>query len=384
MTEVELEITRPAHGGHCVARLDGRVVFVRHTLPGEVVRTRLTDAKPDARFWRGEAIEVLQASPDRVPSAWPAAGPGGVGGGELAHVALAAQRVWKKNVLTEQLTRLGGVHLDAEVVAAPGETERGGLGYRTRIELIADQAGRLGMRQFRSHNVLPLTDMPLAVPAIDALCLFDQTWSPGQRIKVVAPSSGPAFVVTPTSQMVTEQVHTSYGSWDYEVPAAGFWQVHVAAPAVLVSAVLDAVGDITGRRVWDLYAGSGLFTLPLADAVGRTGSVTAVESAPTAELAVQKPQVTRVRARVEQWLRSNASHVDVVVLDPPRSGAGAHVINGIARANPNRIVYVACDPAALGRDTKTLGAAGYELAAVTGYDLFPMTHHVEAVAIFTR
>src|SRR5690606_33662822 len=138
---VELEIGPVAHGGHCVARLTeaggggGRVVFVRHALPGERVRARLTEAASEARYWRAEAIEVLEASPDRVPSAWPQAGPGGVGGGELAHVELAAQRRWKGAVLAEQLARLAGVEREVTVEAAPGDDERGGLAWRTRIEL---------------------------------------------------------------------------------------------------------------------------------------------------------------------------------------------------------------------------------------------------------
>src|SRR5690606_28094450 len=156
---VELEIGKVAHGGHCVARHEGRVVFVRHTLPGERVRVRLTEAAPEARFWRGEAVEVLEASPDRVPSAWPEAGPGGVGGAELAHVALPAQRAWKAAVVTEQLARLAGVEREVEVEAAPGDEERGGLAWRSRIELRTDAEGRAGMTRVRSHEVLPLGSM---------------------------------------------------------------------------------------------------------------------------------------------------------------------------------------------------------------------------------
>ncbi|MFD6134108.1 TRAM domain-containing protein, partial [Isoptericola sp. NPDC060257] len=152
--EVELEIGPVAHGGHCVARLDGRVVFVRHTLPGERVRARVTET--GSRFWRADAVDVLEASPDRVPSAWPEAGPGGVGGGELAHVALPAQRRWKAAVLAEQLQRLARLERDVVVEGAPGDDERGGLGYRTRVDLVADADGRAGMRRFRSHDVVQI------------------------------------------------------------------------------------------------------------------------------------------------------------------------------------------------------------------------------------
>ncbi len=381
---VQLEVGPVAHGGHCVARLDGRVVFVRHTLPGETVRAVLTEATPTARFWRADAVEVIDASADRVPSAWPAAGPGGVGGGELAHVALPAQRRWKQAVLAEQLRRLGGVAFDdVPVRAAPGDDARGGLGYRTRIDLEADASGRLGMGRYRSHEVVALAGMPLAVPGMGRLSLFERSWQPGQLVRAVAPSVGDALVVTHPEQAVTERVVTGRGEWEYQVPAGGFWQAHAAAPQVLVDAVLDAAGDVTGRRIWDLYAGSGLFALPLATAAGPAGRVTAVESAAVPGLvaaAVAIPQLEVVGARVERWLRS-ADRVDVVVLDPPRTGAGRRVIEGIVAARPELVVYIACDPAALGRDIRTLRDAGYEPDVVTGYDLFPMTHHVESVAV---
>ena len=163
---VELEIGRIAHGGHCVARYDGRVVFVRHTLPGETVRARLTDSGETSKFWRADAVEILVASPDRVRSAWPQAGADGVGGGELAHVSLEAQRRWKAGVVEEQLQRLAKIERTVVVEPAPGDDERGGLGWRTRIDLVADADGRAGMRQFRSHDVLPLSTMPLATPEV--------------------------------------------------------------------------------------------------------------------------------------------------------------------------------------------------------------------------
>src|SRR5690606_29810413 len=140
----------------------GRVVFVRHTLPGELVRVRLTEAASEARYWRAEAIDVIEPSPDRVPSPWPEAGPGGVGGGELSHVALAAQRRWKGKVVAEQLARLAGIERDVAVEAAPGDEERGGLRWRSRIELRTDAQGRAGMTMSRSNEIVPLTSMPLA------------------------------------------------------------------------------------------------------------------------------------------------------------------------------------------------------------------------------
>lgn len=414
--EVELEIGPVAHGGHCVARLEGRVVFVRHTLPGERVRARVTET--GSRFWRADAVEVLEASPDRVPSAWPEAGPGGVGGGELAHVALPAQRRWKAAVLAEQLQRLAKLEREVEVEAAPGDDERGGLGYRTRVDLVADADGRAGMRRFRSHDVVPLDGMPLATEAVAALAdaegVWTRRWRPGARLELVAPADGADALLLvdevpwrrgrgdtrPNARRsVTETVRAGGAEHRYRVAADGFWQVHRAAPDLLAGAVLDAVhatpGDLDGATVLDLYSGAGLFTVPLAAAVGGSGRVVAVEGDARAVKDARRnahdlPQVELHLGAVDRVLAdgdasgSDVGAADVVVLDPPRAGAGRSVVDAIAARGPRRVVYVACDPAALARDVAYLAGHGYELTGLRAFDLFPMTHHVEAVAVLDR
>ena len=401
---VELEVGPVAHGGHCVARLHGRVVFVRHALPGERVRARLTEHGEGRRFWRADAVEVMEASPDRVPSVWPAAGPGGVGGGELAHVALPAQRVWKAAVLDEQLRRLAHLDLGVAVLAAPGDDERGGLAYRTRIDLVADTTGRAGMRRFRSHEVQALDSMPLATEAIAALGIFDRRWPAGSRIEAVAPAGGDDPLVLldgapfdlrrgrpDLRPNARTSVRESAAGHEYRVSAAGFWQVHRAAPDVLVNAVLAGVGDVTGATVADLYAGAGLFTVPLADAVGGGGAVVSVEGDARAVRDARRtlhdrPHVALHHGDVAEVLAEadDVVHADVVVLDPPRTGAGRRVVDAVVGLRPERVVYVACDPAALARDVGLLGAAGYRPTSVQGFDLFPHTHHLEAVAVLER
>lgn len=400
---VELQVGPVAHGGHCVARLDGRVVFVRHTLPGERVRARLTHAEPDAKFWRADAVEVLDASPDRVPSAWPAAGPGGVGGGELAHVALAEQRAWKAEVLQEQLRRLAHDDRPVPVLAAPGDDERGGLRWRTRIGLVTDAEGRAGMRRWHSHDIVPLDEMPLAHERIAELDLFARRWPGGRALEVAAPSEGEPLVLLdgapfdlrrhkvdprPNARSIARE---SVLGVDYRVAADGFWQVHREAPAVLVEAVLAAVGDVDGAGILDLYSGAGLFTVPLADAVGPAGRVTSVEGDERAVRDARRNvhdrhQVRLVHGDVARVIADDDDlvHADVVVLDPPRAGAGRRIVDALAGLRPQRVVYVACDPAALARDIALLVGHGYRLDEVTGHDLFPMTHHVEAVALLSR
>nr|WP_245701187.1 TRAM domain-containing protein [Sanguibacter gelidistatuariae] len=414
---VELEIGRIAHGGHCVARHEGRVVFVRHTLPGERVLARLTDSGEASKFWRADAIEILEASPDRVRSPWRQAGPDGVGGGELAHVALEAQRRWKAAVVSEQLSRLAKIDREVVVEAAPGDDERGGLGWRTRIDLVADDAGRAGMRMFRSHTIIPLHTMPLATDEVLAAAtaekVFTRRWAPGTAIEIVAPASGADPIVLADGDVVrgggldkrpnvrravTETVVVDGEEITYRVAADGFWQVHREAPSLLAQVVLDAArggadGDITDATVVDLYAGAGLFTVPLAKAVGQVGRVVSIEGDPRAAKDARRnahafEQVEIHEGAVDHVLRT-AGHgaiggADIVVLDPPRIGAGAKTIKEIVALSPSRIVYVACDPAALARDIAYLAKDGYELKSLRAFDLFPMTHHVECVAVLTR
>lgn len=415
--ELDLVVGPVAHGGHCVARHEGRVVFVRHALPGERVRAVVTEG--GTRFWRADAVEVLEASPDRVTPAWPAAGPGGVGGGELSHVALPAQRRWKAAVLAEQLARLARLEREVEVEAAPGDEERGGLGYRTRIDLVADGEGRAGMRRFRSHDVVPLDGMPLATEAVAALAeaegVWTRRWRPGAELELVAPAGGadPVLLVDgapwhrgradtrPNARRaVAEAVTVTAGAvagqeFRYRVAAEGFWQVHRAAPGVLTDAVLAAAGDVSGARILDLYSGAGLFTLPLAMAAGESGRVVAVEGDARAVKDARRnahalPQVTLHLGAVDRVLAgtdaagADVGGADVVVLDPPRAGAGRAVVAAIADRGPHTVVYVACDPAALARDLAYFGDHGYELADLRGFDLFPHTHHVEAVAVLRR
>jgi len=194
---------------------------------------------------------------------------------------------------------------------------------------------------------------------------------------------------------VRETLAVGGREYGYRVTADGFWQVHREAPAVLTGAVLAGLGDVDGATVLDLYAGAGLFTLPLADAVGPTGEVVSVEgdaravhdarrnSHDRSNIELHHGDVARVLAGTID-ADSDVIHADAVVLDPPRSGAGRKIVASIAQLRPDRIVYVACDPAALARDLCYLAEAGYALTGLRAFDLFPMTHHVECVAVLDR
>jgi tRNA/tmRNA/rRNA uracil-C5-methylase (TrmA/RlmC/RlmD family) len=385
-----------------VARWEGLVVFVSGGLPGESVQALVTQRQ--SRCWFARTLEVLEASPDRVDHVWPLAGTSGVGGADLGHVRLEAQRDWKAAVITGQLRRIG--HLDAAVTveAAPGDQARGGLAWRSRVEFTADQRGRLAMYAPWSDRLVPIDSMPLAHEDIQAAQPWAETYRPHSRMAWVRssgrPDQGPRLTAvelasgTPGPGVVWEHVElASRDDLVYRVDPTGFWQVHRLAPAVLVQAALSELGDLSGATVLDLYCGAGLFTLPLAQAVGSSGRVQAIEgdtvAAANARLnCADWPQARVWAGPVAKLLSRPAAggpgSVQAVLLDPPRRGAGRAVIDQLVGLGPDRIVYLACDPAALARDLAWLHQAGYRLDHLRAFDLFPMTHHVEAMATLVR
>jgi tRNA/tmRNA/rRNA uracil-C5-methylase (TrmA/RlmC/RlmD family) len=379
---VLLDVERVAHGGVCVARADdGRVVFVRHTLPGEQVRVQVTEERRS--YLRADAVEVLRPSPARVVPPCPWAGPGRCGGCDWQHVALDEQRRLKALVVQEQLRRLAGIERDVLVEAVPGDDR--GLGWRTRVRFAVDPAGRAGLRRHRSHHIEPIGDCLIAHPAIDAAGIVAADWAGCDEVEVEVTSTGDRAVAPspgrPTPSSVGEVVEGT--SW--LLPVGGFWQVHPGAVATLRGVVDEFTAVTAGERCLDLYAGVGVF----ADVLARRGgvqSVTAVESDRRAVAAGRAalPDVEFAAARVEQWLRSDSRPADVVVLDPPRKGAGPTVMTAIAARAPRCICYVACDPAALARDVNTASEQGYGLTRLRAFDLFPMTAHVECVALLER
>ncbi len=373
-----VEVGPVAHGGHCVARLDGRVVFVRHALPGETVRIRLTDLSHDA-YWRADAVEVLQPAPGRTTPHCPVAGPGLCGGCDWQHATAPAQRDLKAAVIREQLGHLAGLEVDVEVEELPG----GMFGWRTRMGYVA-RDGRATMRRHRSKDLVPMPadGCPLAIDLQPNPHSLAADLGPDEHdLRVVTTSQGRTSVlvdgtVTSGDGVLTEQ---AVGR-DWQVDADGFWQVHPHAAPTLVETVLEGLDPQPGERAFDLYCGVGLFAGALVDAGVQAWGVEADKRA--VELAGSNvPQARFTAGRVDRVLRRMPRSTDLVVLDPPRAGAGKDVVDAVAARNPRAIAYVACDPAALGRDLARLRKQGYELASLRAFDLFPNTHHIECVAI---
>lgn len=413
--EVEVDVTTIAHGGHCIARHEGQVLFVRHALPGERVLARVTETGAGERSVRADAVAVLSASPDRVTPPCPWSGPGRCGGCDLQHVSLPRQRRLKADVVREQFSRLARLDVDVTVEPVPGDD--GGLDWRTRVEFAVGDDGRAGLRRHRSHEIVAVDHCRIAAPGVDRLRVTGRTWPGTDAVDAVAPSVGDAVaVVVPGGEapLVRERVVVGAGGErEFTLSARGFWQVHPGAAQTFVDAVLEAAAPRAGERALDLYAGVGLFAAALARAVGPSGQVIAIESDAAAcaharDNLADLPQVAVLAARVDDAFgvprpsrRGSSSQrgsrprkpsrstlvpasADVVVLDPPRTGAGKGVCAEIAAMAPRAVVYVACDPAALARDTAYFADLGYRLDTLRAFDAFPMTHHVECVALLTK
>jgi tRNA/tmRNA/rRNA uracil-C5-methylase (TrmA/RlmC/RlmD family) len=377
---VIVDIERVAHGGVCVGHADdGRVVFVRHTLPGERVRVVVTEEKKS--YLRADAVEVLTPAAARVTPPCPWAGPGRCGGCDWQHVDITEQRRLKAAVVREQLHRLAGIERDVTVEEAAGAPD--GLHWRTRMRFAVDDTGRAGLRRHRSHDVVPIDDCLIAVAGARVPELVARDWPPDSEVSVDVSAAGErALSMGTPDEHLTEHA----AGRDWQVPVGGFWQVHPAAADMLADAVVAYAELVATDNCLDLYCGVGLFAGAVAP---RVASVVAVESDGRAVAAARDnlasdEHVTVVRDRVDRWIRRDPQPADVVVLDPPRKGAGRSVVSGIVARDPRVVVYVACDPAALARDLATFADHGYRLEQLRAFDLFPMTAHVECVAQVVR
>jgi tRNA/tmRNA/rRNA uracil-C5-methylase (TrmA/RlmC/RlmD family) len=390
--ELTLSVGDPANGGSCVARHEGRVVFVRYALPGERVRVRVTENR--GSYWHAEAVEVIEPSPQRITPLCPIAGVDGGGCCDLAFGYPATVRDLKGQVVANQLARLGNHqwHGEAETLSSAGPT-----GWRTRVRLAVGADGRAGFHRYHSDELV--TDLrcgQLTAGMLDGLGAAD--WTPGSQLLVVVDDDARRHVVQTrrqgrrTSTEVVEgkrQAVQRVNRRSWRIPVTAFWQAHRDAARVY-SSLIGAWAQLSaGMTAWDLYGGAGVFAAVLGEAVGESGRVLTVDTSRAASRAARDaladlPQVKVVTDSVRRALAAQQQAADVAVLDPPRSGAGRDVIGLLAAAGVPRIVHIGCEAASFARDIGLYREHGYVVGNIKAFDAFPLTHHVECVALLTR
>jgi tRNA/tmRNA/rRNA uracil-C5-methylase (TrmA/RlmC/RlmD family) len=396
-----LDVGAPAHGGSCVARHEGRAVFVRHALPGERVRAVVTEDRGGG-YCRADAVEVLVGSVDRVTPPCPYAGPGRCGGCDWQHASGTAQRELKAAVVREQFARVARLDV-ANVFDGVEELPGGLLGWRTRIAYAVDPDGRPGLHRHRSHEVEHVDRCRLGAAGIGDASVLGDRW-PGLTGVEVARGDGPDVAVLAhrpgagrqsRGRRPPDRVRTVAGpdvlrhelhGHALAAAAGGFWQVHPAAAETFTAALRATLSPCPGETVLDLYCGAGALTADLARAVTSTGRVVGIESDPRAVGDAERnlselPWAEVRRARVDGPTLTGAGlHPDLIVLDPPRAGAGRDVMSALVALEPRAVGYLSCDPSTLARDVGAVRERGWRLAALRAFDAFPMTHHVECLA----
>ena len=386
---VQVTIEKVAHGGHFIARHEGAVIFVRHAIPGENCTIQITSIGKS--FIRADVVSVETPSEFRVVAPCSFAHRNGCGGCDFQHISVAHQRTLKSDVITEQFARIAKIDLQIDVEEVDASTH-----WRTRAIATTDRNGKLGFFKSRSHSIAPVTDCLICVEGMNFSDIASRDLKGDVRVEISSSNTGErSIALAPTrgeeKARLTEGpavLHENVLGRTFEVSQESFWQSHKKAPEVLTQAVLDYAQLQIGEHVLDLYGGVGLFSAAIVDAVGPTGHVDLIEGSKVATADAARnfaaySNITIATGDVAKLL-PRISAADVVVLDPPRDGAGKEAVAHIARLAPRAIVYVACDPAALARDTAYLADHSYSLVKVRAFDLFPMTHHIECVALYER
>lgn len=390
--ELTLVTGAPANGGSCIAHHEGRVVFVRYALPGERVRVRVTADR--GSYWHAEVVEVLEASTERTDSLCPIAGVDGAGCCDLAFVVPEAARGLKAQVVANQLDRLGGHSWTgtAETLSGTGST-----GWRTRVRLDVGADRHPGFHRYHSEQLV--TDLRCGqLPAGMLNGLAGPDWPAGAHVHVVVDDDGERHVLRTVRQgkrTVSKVIEGNYhavqrvGARSWRVPVTAFWQSHRDGARVYSELVADWAQPASGATAWDLYGGAGVFAAVLGAAVGESGRVLTVDTARGASGAARAaladlPQVEVATDSVRRALTAQDRVADVAVLDPPRTGAGREVIDLMAAAGVPRVVHIGCEAASFARDIGLYRGHGYTVERIRVFDAFPLTHHVECVALLTR
>lgn len=403
--ELHLTPTSMAHGGEAIAHApDGRVVFVAGAIPGDTVTARLTKVKN--RWARAETMSVEVPSQDRVEPVCPAAA-AGAGCCDYTHIAAEAQTAYKRKVLLGQIggrSAASGALEGFELDQLRTQVLEPLTGWRTRVRLGVDENGRAGLRKARSNEIVTGRKCSqVAKGLLDGIVgEAARTFTPGAEIVAVLDSLGERHVVeTRKAQRgrrvesidtviegsgdVTETVRTRGGqSFTFRFPATAFWQAHRGAPDAY-SAIIEDWGleSYITRVGWDLYGGVGAFIPAIGSVLGEGARIVSVDYSEAATRTEQESlagfDAEVVNARVDGGV-AKLPAPGLVVLDPPRVGAGHEVVASIAKATPEQVIHIGCDPATFSRDLASWGECGYHVTDMVLVDAFPGTHHFEVLA----
>ena len=383
---LEVEIGQVAHGGHFVARHNNQVIFVRHGITGEKVKIKITAV--NSKIAHADVIAVISASSSRVKA--PCVYAGKCGGCDFQHIQIDKQREFKSAIVKEQFLRIGKIDLEllGFNLTVQAVEPASGLHWRTRMDFAVSPAGQIGFFGARSNEVVEIDDCLIADERMNVSELAKRSWKSDSRVEVAVSSTNEVSVVrSGRSISGPTQLVEQVGGSSLKISPTAFWQSHRSAPVTLVKAAISQLGIKKSDHVCDLYSGVGLFAAAILSELSDQGFVTLIESDKTAVADARKIFTSKSNVKILQGLVAQQlpiiKRADLILLDPPRTGAGEIVVKQIVKLRPRKIVYVACDPAALARDAKTLLDAGYKLDHISAYDLFPMTQHIECVAGFS-
>lgn len=408
---IEVELLNHAYGGDSMGRLaDGRAVFVPGVLPGERVRIRLVEQKRS--FARGALVEILRASPDRIPGEY--LDPAACGGCHYQHMTYPAQLQAKTAVLRDQLRRIAGIAAPVVDPIIPSPLE---WRYRNAVQFHLTPQGQVGFQEPGSHIVTPVDRCLLCEPAIEALlpALDFQGGGGLERIQVRAGLDDEILLVLESNDPIPPEISIDLpvsavfvgpggfiendplvlagddylvmraAERDFHVSAGSFFQVNTAQAENMLDYLLKHLPLSAQMNVLEVYAGVGLFSAFFAPRVGR---LAAVESAPSAidDFAENLDEFDNVElydGLAEEILPALEHHPDLVLVDPPRAGLAIPTLDALVRMRPTTIAYVSCDPATLARDAKRLIGAGYTFERAQPFDMFPQTYHIESISFFS-
>jgi len=429
----ELTLTTLTYGGDALGRLDdpqpgtrGRAVFVPFGLPGERVRVRLTEEKRG--FARGELVEVLNASPDRIsprckhffiPRATVEGGEevASCGGCQYQHMSYKAQLKAKAEILRDQLQRIGKIQNPPVNPTVAGQNQ---WNYRNHVQFHLTRNGELGYIRSSpgsastpSENVLAIEECHLPEPSINALWpqLEFEPDTGIERVSLRAGANDELMLALESNYPTAPELEIEAGisvvhlfeessvviagedhltmhvlDRDFRVSAASFFQVNTGMTEKLVNHLLAHLTILPTTNLLDVYCGVGLFSAFLAPKCKR---IVGVESAASAcdDFIVNLDEFDNVdlyEGRAEEVIPHLEIMPDIVLVDPPRAGLDRGALDGIVRLSPHTVAYVSCDPSTLARDAGRLINGGYHIMDVTPFDLFPQTQHLESISIFEK